>query len=204
MASDGEGGLELVGAQVGEQTAHEARVVGFAGDVVVVRGLLLRGCCLGSAGFFVVCHPVVYFRWLAGRGWDSECGGRADCWLWALRADGSGGDGSDDGGLRRRAAAKTTSAHVFALASRVGGGGVQGLKVFAGLCSRSFEAADALHDSDDADVVEGAASVFAALDLGGGHGFDQGGVEVGLWGRGAGARRRRLRDGCRRVMGGQR
>ena len=38
----GEGGLELVGAQIGEQTAHQAAVVGFADDVVILRCLLSR------------------------------------------------------------------------------------------------------------------------------------------------------------------
>ena len=59
---EGQAGLQLVGLQVGEQTAHQARVVGFAGDIVgeLAFGGLGR-CFLRLRGFFVVCHPVVLF-----------------------------------------------------------------------------------------------------------------------------------------------
>ena len=42
--------LQLVGTEIGQQTAHEAAVVDFAGDVIVLRGFF-RGLLLGSFGF---------------------------------------------------------------------------------------------------------------------------------------------------------
>ena len=47
MASEGDGDLQLVGAEVGEEAAHEAAVVDLADDVVV--GLLGAGLSLVSA-----------------------------------------------------------------------------------------------------------------------------------------------------------
>jgi hypothetical protein len=57
----GDGDLRLVGAQVSEQAAHETAVVGFAGDVVVLRAAGGGfGVGLGLLGFLVVGHPNVF------------------------------------------------------------------------------------------------------------------------------------------------
>ncbi len=55
---DGDGarcGLQLVGTQIGKQAAHQASVVGLAGDLVVLRRLL-RGFFLRILRFPIVCH----------------------------------------------------------------------------------------------------------------------------------------------------
>ena len=68
---DGErpdGGLQFVGAQIGQQTAHQTPVVDLADDVVVLRGFF-RGLLLRVLRFPFVCHAHVHFRWLtAGDG----------------------------------------------------------------------------------------------------------------------------------------
>ncbi len=56
----GEAGLELVGAEVGEEAAHEARVVGLADDFVV-RRRLFRGLFLSVFRFLFVCHELSLF-----------------------------------------------------------------------------------------------------------------------------------------------
>ncbi len=59
----GEGRLNLVGPQIGQQAAHEAAVVGFADDVVILR-CLLRGFFLRLSGFVFVGHLSIYSRCL--------------------------------------------------------------------------------------------------------------------------------------------
>jgi hypothetical protein len=58
-----EGRLQLVRTQVGQQTAHEAAVVRFTCDVVVLR-CLLRGLFFRVLGFFLICHLYIYSRCL--------------------------------------------------------------------------------------------------------------------------------------------
>ena len=58
LEDDGDGGedrLQLVGAKVGQQAAHESAVVGLADDIVVVRRLLC-GFLVRLFGFLLVCH----------------------------------------------------------------------------------------------------------------------------------------------------
>ena len=66
LEDDGERGenrLQLVGAEIGQQPAHEAPVVDFACDVVVLRGFL-RGLLVRVLRFPFVCHVLLHFRWL--------------------------------------------------------------------------------------------------------------------------------------------
>ncbi len=55
---DGESGepsLQFVRFEIGQETAHQAPVVGLAGDFIVLRWLF-RGLFLGILRFLVVCH----------------------------------------------------------------------------------------------------------------------------------------------------
>ena len=90
-----------------------------------------------------------------------------------MRFVGGAGDCADDAGLAG-GLGEDDQAH---------GGGVGALRSLDGEGERRrgeiFEGADALQGADDGDVVELVATVLAGADVGGGHGIDEGGEEVG-------------------------
>ena len=53
-------GLQLVGAEIGEQASHQATVVDLAYDLVVLRGFF-RGLLLGVLRFPLVSHVLSPF-----------------------------------------------------------------------------------------------------------------------------------------------
>src|ERR1700722_9715148 len=83
-----------------------------------------------------------------------------------------GGDGAEDRSLTC-ALGEDDDPHGVRRCVRGGGQGE-----FIGFVGEIFQAADVLHGSDDACVLEAVAAVLAAADVGGIFRVDQGGVEV--------------------------